>query len=56
MNMQTTYTLAQRHEVTEGYTPVQGIPKNMTLSQAQKGAQIARDNGLDVVAFNTRAA
>jgi len=56
MNQQTTYTLAQRQETTEGYAPVQGIPKNMTLGQAQKGAQLARDKGFDVVAFNTKAA
>lgn len=48
-----TYTLAQRDAVADIFRPIDGIPKNMTLKQAQELATTARGNGFDVVAFNT---
>lgn len=53
--MQKTYTLAQRTRTEDSFQPVPGIPRNMTLEQARRGAEIARSNGFDVVAFNTGA-
>lgn len=53
--MQKTYTLAQRTRIEEAFLPVPGIPQNMTLEQARKGAEIARANGFDVVAFNVES-
>lgn len=47
-----TYTIAKRDYIAECFRPVEGIPRNMTYRQAQQLAAKARNNGLDVVAFN----
>lgn len=47
-----TYTLALRPFPEASFQPVEGIPRNMTLAQAQTLADKARSNGFDVVAFN----
>ncbi|NRA77852.1 MAG: hypothetical protein HRU18_06565 [Pseudoalteromonas sp.] len=52
--MLNTYTIAQRNDLGE-FSPVAGIPTNMTRDQAFTLANKARDNGLDVVAYNLGA-
>ena len=52
--MANTYTIAMR-DAFEAFTPVQGIPRDMTLEQAQVLSQKARDNGFDCVAFNVES-
>lgn len=57
--MNNTYTLAIRNADPKAYNPfvpAQGIPQNLTKDQAEKLASKARVSGLDVVAFNMKAA
>ena len=46
-----TYTVAIRDNVSEVFKPVSGLPP-MTRQQAIRAASVARENGLDAVAFN----
>jgi len=52
-----TYTIAIRNAFPHGpaYTPADGIPRNLTLIQAEQLAKRARFNGVDCVAFNMGA-
>ena len=52
--MQNTYSLAIRNALPHGpaYIPADGIPRNMTLIQAEQLATQARIKGVDCVAFN----
>jgi len=49
-----TYTIAIRNVMPHGpaYSPAVGIPRNLTLIQAEKLAKQARFKGVDCVAFN----
>jgi len=49
-----TYTIAIRNVMPHGpaYSPADGIPRNLTLIQAEKLAKQARFKGVDCVAFN----
>ena len=49
-----TYTIAIRNVLPHGpaYSPADGIPRNLTLIQAEKLAKQARFKGVDCVAFN----
>ena len=49
-----TYTIAIRSAFPHGpaYIPADGIPRTLTLIQAEKLAKRARFNGVDCVAFN----
>ena len=49
-----TYTIAIRNAMPHGpaYSIADGIPRNLTLIQAEKLAKQARFNGVDCVAFN----
>jgi len=49
-----TYTIAIRNVMPHGpaYSPAAGIPRTLTLIQAEKLAKQARFNGVDCVAFN----
>ena len=48
------YTVAIRNNVSEVFKPVSGLPP-MTRQQAESAASVARENGLDAVAFNLNA-
>ena len=52
--MNNTYTIAIRNALPHGpaYNPADGIPRNLTLIQAEKLAKQARFKGVDCVAFN----
>ena len=52
--MNNTYTIAIRNVMPHGpaYSPAVGIPRNLTLIQAEKLAKQARFKGVDCVAFN----
>lgn len=49
-----TFTIAVRNKFPHGpaYNPVEGIPQNMTLPQAEQLATQARIKGVDCVPFN----
>jgi len=49
-----TYTIAIRNALPHGpaYSPAVGIPRTLTLIQAEKLAKQARFKGVDCVAFN----
>ena len=49
-----TYTIAIRNVMPHGpaYSPAVGIPRTLTLIQAEKLAKQARFKGVDCVAFN----
>lgn len=49
-----TYTVAIRNNVSEVFKPVSGLPP-LSREQAEKAASVARENGLDAVAFNLNA-
>ena len=49
-----TYTVAIRNNVSEVFKPVSGLPP-LSREQAIRAASVARDNGLDAVAFNLNA-
>ena len=53
-NTMNSYTIAVRNEFPHGpaYSPVEGIPQNMTLPQAEQLATQARIKGIDCVPFN----
>jgi len=52
--MNNTYTIAIRNVMPHGpaYSPADGIPRTLTLIQAEKLAKQARFKGVDCVAFN----
>jgi len=52
--MNNTYTIAIRNTFPHGpaYSPAVGIPRTLTLIQAEKLAKQARFKGVDCVAFN----
>ena len=48
------YTVAIRNNVSEVFKPVSGLPP-LSREEAIRAASVARENGLDAVAFNLNA-